>query len=403
MPTGTLFWGLALVLVLATLAALVGPLLRARAPRERPGAADASAAVYRDRKHELDAEVASGAITPGEREAAGAELVSRLGAELAGERTAPVRPAGRSAWITAIAIVAVLPAAALVGYLVLGRPDALDANVARERFTDGEVVAMVERLAQRMKEDPADPQGWLLLGRSFNALQRYPEAAKAFEEAARRLPGDAGVLADWADALGMAQDRSLAGRPTEIIAQALAADPRQPKALALAASAAMERGDDKAAVDYWRRLLAVVPPGSEDAQGIRDTIAQLEGGASSSAAPVATAQASVAGRVVLAPALASRAAPGATLFVYARDPNGSRMPLAVLRRTARDLPLEFVLDDAMAMTPEHRLSLAREVVVEARISAKGSATPASGDLEGRSPAVAPGTRGIVVTIDRVLP
>ena len=408
MPTGTLFWGLALALVLATLAALVWPLLRARAPRERPAAADASTAIYRDRKHELDAEVAAGAITSDERDAAGSELVSRLGAELAGDAPPPALHAGRSAWIAAIAIVAIVPAAALVAYLVLGRPDALEANAARKRFTDAEIVAMVERLAQRMKENPTDPQGWLLLGRSFNALQRYPEAAHAFEEAAARLPGDADALADWADALAMAQDRRLAGRPTGIVEEALAADPQHPKALALAASAAMERGDDKAAVAYWRRLLAVVPPGSEDAQGIRETIAQIEGSAPIAAAPpaaepTAAARAGVSGRVVLAPALASRVAPGATLFVYARDPQGSRLPLAVLRRAAGDLPVEFALDDSMAMTPEHRLSLAREVVVEARVSEKGNATPSPGDLEGRSPAIAPGTHGIVVTIDRVLP
>lgn len=416
MSTGTLFWGLALALVLATLAALVVPLMRARPPRERPADADASAAIYRDRKHELDAEVASGAITADERDATGAELVSRLGEELAADAPAPPVPAGRAPWITAIVLVALVPAVALVAYLALGRPEALDADAARKRFSDTEIVAMVERLAQRMKENPTDPQGWLLLGRSWNALQRYDDAAKAYEQAAIRLPDNADVLADWADALGMAQGRKLAGRPTDLVGQALAVDPKHPKALALAASAAMERGDDKTAVGYWRRLLAIVPPGSEDAQGIRETIAQLEGGstaapaspsapASATGAPSAPATASAArvtGRVVVAPALAARVASDATLFVYARAPQGSRMPLAILKRTARDLPLEFTLDDSMAMTPAATLSGASAVVVEARISATGSATPAAGDLAGSSPAVPPGTTGIVVTIDRVL-
>lgn len=416
MTTGTLFWGLALALVLATLATLVVPLLRARPPRERPADADASAAVYRDQKHELDADLASGAISADERDATGAELVSRLGAELAAEAPAPAAPASRAPWITAIVIVALVPAAALLAYLALGRPDALDADIARKRFSDAEIVAMVERLAQRMKENPSDPQGWLLLGRSWNALQRYDDAAKAYGEAAARLPGNADVLADWADTLGMTQGRKLAGRPTELIAQALAIDPQHPKSLALAASAAMERGDDKAAVAYWRRLLAVLPPGSEDAQGVRETIAQLEGGtagappapgpapASLPAQPAAPASAAsrVAGRVVVAPALASRVPPDATLFVFARAPQGSRMPLAVVRRSARDLPLDFALDDSMAMSPAARLSGASSVVVEARISASGTATPSPGDLVGQSAPVAPGTSGIVVTIERVV-
>ena len=415
MPTSTTFWALALALVLATLAALVVPLLRSRARREGPAPDDAAAAVYRDQKRQIDADFAAGAIGEEERAAAEAEIVARLGAELSAAPQPDAAAAGRAPWIVAIAIVAIVPAAALVAYLAVGNPQALDAGAARKRMTEPEVVSMVERLAQRMKEDPSDPQGWLLLGRSWSALQRYRESADAYAEAVKRMPGNADALADWADAFAMAQGRKLAGKPTEIIGQALAADPTHPKSLALAASAAMERGDDKAAVRYWQALLAVVPPGSEDAQGIAATIAQLGGTPSpaplSSAAarpspqPSAAAPAAsrITGRVEIAPALASRIPPDATLFVYARAAQGSRMPLAILRRTARELPFEFALDDSMAMAPGATISSAREVVVEARVSASGSATAASGDLSGVSAAVAPGASGLRITIDRVVP
>jgi len=415
MPTSTTFWALALALVLATLAALVVPLLRSRARREGPAPDDAAAAVYRDQKRQIDADFAAGAIGEEERAAAEAEIVARLGAELSAAPQPDAAAAGRAPWIVAIAIVAIVPAAALVAYLAVGNPQALDAGAARKRMTEPEVVSMVERLAQRMKEDPSDPQGWLLLGRSWSALQRYRESADAYAEAVKRMPGNADALADWADAFAMAQGRKLAGKPTEIIGQALAADPTHPKSLALAASAAMERGDDKAAVRYWQALLAVVPPGSEDAQGIAATIAQLGGTPSpapltsaatrpspqpSAAAPAASR---ITGRVEIAPALASRIPSDATLFVYARAAQGSRMPLAILRRTARELPLEFALDDSMAMAPGATISNAREVVVEARVSASGSATAASGDLSGVSAAVAPGASGLRITIDRVVP
>ena len=415
MPTSTTFWALALALVLATLAALVVPLLRSRARREGPAPDDAAAAVYRDQKRQIDADFAAGAIGEEERAAAEAEIVARLGAELSAAPQPDAAAAGRAPWIVAIAIVAIVPAAALVAYLAVGNPQALDAGAARKRMTEPEVVSMVERLAQRMKEDPSDPQGWLLLGRSWSALQRYRESADAYAEAVKRMPGNADALADWADAFAMAQGRKLAGKPTEIIGQALAADPTHPKSLALAASAAMERGDDKAAVRYWQALLAVVPPGSEDAQGIAATIAQL--GGTPSPAPLTSAAARpspqpsaaapsasrITGRVEIAPALASRIPPDATLFVYARAAQGSRMPLAILRRTARELPLEFALDDSMAMAPGATISSAREVVVEARVSASGSATAASGDLSGVSAAVAPGASGLRITIDRVVP
>lgn len=409
MSTGTTFWAIAIALVLATLAALVVPLLRTRARSARPEDEDAAAAVYRDQKRQIEADFAAGAISAGERDAAEAELVARLSAELDRAPAPAASAAGRAPWVAAIAIVAILPATALFAYLALGNPKAIEAGAASPRMSESEILSMVERLAQRMKDNPTDPEGWLLLGRSWSALERYRESADAYAEAAKRLPGNADVLADWADALAMAQGRKLAGRPTEIIGQALAADPSHPKSLALAASAAMERGDNRAAIGYWRALLAVIPPGTEDARGIEATIAQLGGApsaapaASAAPAPAAAAESRIAGRVEVAPSLASRVPKDATLFVYARASQGPRMPLAIVRRTARDLPLEFALDDSMAMAPGATLSNAAEVVVEARISTSGGATAASGDLAGQSGPVKPGTSGLRITIDRVVP
>jgi cytochrome c-type biogenesis protein CcmH len=170
----------------------------------------------------------------------------------------------------------------------------------------------------------------------------------------------------------------------------------------------MDRGDDAAAIRHWNALLATLPPDSEQARDVRETIAQLGGKAATP--PPAPAQPRVAaatgridGRVVVAPALAAKVPPQATLFVFARAVQGSRMPLAVIRKGAGDLPLQFVLDDSMAMAPGATLSSAREVVVEARLSTSGTAVPASGDLAGESGPVTPGTSGIVVTINRIVP
>ena len=405
MTTGVLFWLIALALVVATLAVLVVPLLRRAPDRAGPGEADASAALYRAQSRELDDDVAAGAIGADERARVREEIVARLGDELAAAPAPAAASSPRAAWIAAIAIVALLPASVLVAYFALGNPEALDANMPRARFTEPEIVAMVERLAERMKAQPDDPRGWLLLGRSMGALQRFQESADAYAQAAARMPDDAGVLADWADALAMAQGRKLAGKPTEIIERALKADPKHPKALALAASAAMERHDDAAAIRHWNALLATLPPDSEQARDVRDTIAQL-GCKAAAPAPAAAAPAAgsrIAGRVVVAPSLAARVPPQATLFVYARAADGPRMPLAVVRASAGALPFDFALDDSMAMAPGMTLSSAREVVVEARLSASGSATPTSGDLAGSTGPVAPGTNGVVVTINRIVP
>jgi len=109
----------------------------------------------------------------------------------------------------------------------------------------------------------------------------------------------------------------------------------------------------------------------------------------------------VTGHVSLAPALASKVNAGDTLFLFARAEQGSRMPLAILRLTANQLPMDFKLDDSLAMSPNARLSGAQKIVVEVRVSRSGNAMPAAGDLYGTSPVIAPGAHGLQIVIDQV--
>jgi cytochrome c-type biogenesis protein CcmH len=117
---------------------------------------------------------------------------------------------------------------------------------------------------------------------------------------------------------------------------------------------------------------------------------------------VAAASAVVSGRITLADDLQSKAPPDATVFVFARPIDGSRMPVAILRRHVSDLPLQFSLDDTMAMVPEARLSRTSQVVVGARISRRGDVAPVAGDMQGLTAPVAVGTRDIKLEISEVL-
>ena len=264
-----------------------------------------------------------------------------------------------------------------------------------------QIVAMVDKLATRMKEHPEDPTGWSLLARSYAALGRFPDAVAAYAQAAARGPADASLLADWADALAM-QTQSLQGEPSKLVARALEIDPKLPKALSLAATAALERKDYAGAIDEWRKLKVQFPPGSEEAKEIDAMIAEAEA-ASSGAPKVASIDASaITGRVSLAPKLRDRVGADDTLFIFARAVDGPRMPLAVVRTTASSLPRDFRLDDSMAMTPAARLSAAGRVIVEARVSKSGSATPAPGDLRGTSAAVKPGAHDVSIAIDDIV-
>jgi cytochrome c-type biogenesis protein CcmH len=401
------FWAIALTLVALTLAALLLPLLRRGgvAPSEDA----ARAAVYRDHRRQIDEELASGSITPAEHEAALGELALRLGGELdsAGDSadttgsdgTAP--ESGRGRFVAALCAVALIPVAAIVLYLALGTPDALRATPATAaRPTEQQVIAMVDSLAQKMKADPRDPKGWRLLGRSYAALGRFHDSAEAYAQAVQHGADDAAVYADWAEALAL-EHNDMRGEPEALARKALDRDAQSVKALALLATAAYERQDYDGAIATWRRVQAALPPGSDDAAQAAAAIVRIErarGGASAPAAAVA----SVSGRVELAPSLAGKVAPSDTLFVFARAADGPRMPLAILRRTAADLPLAFRLDDSMAMGAGSRLSSVPSVVIEARVSKSGRAAPQPGDLAGHSAPVAPGATGVTVRIDEVV-
>jgi cytochrome c-type biogenesis protein CcmH len=411
MPSAALFWLVAVALVAATVAALVWPLLRARTPLGEKSEDSATTDVYRDQRRQLDAELAAGAITAEERDIALRELSGRLAHELQSRKqaAAPAPPA-RSAYVAALVVAAALPVTALALYAAFGNPDAMRVAAgtdARAPTSHEEIESMVGRLAARMKEQPDDPAGWRLLARAYTAMGRYDDAVAAFTQAAMRGTEDAALLADWADALAM-KNQSLQGEPSRLVARALALDPNHAKALALAASAAMDRHDYDAAIAQWKKLKVQFPQDGAEAKEVDAMIAEA-GAAQRGAPPAANAAASgpggtVAGASVsLDPKLSGRATPSDTLFIYARAVQGSRMPLAIVRTTAGEWPRAFRLDDSMGMTPAAKLSNANEVVVEARVSKTGNATPSPGDLLGSSAAVKPGARDVLIVINDVVP
>ncbi len=378
--------------------------------------------MYRDQKRALDAERAAGTITAAEHDSALGELTQRVAEEAdVAPAQAPLAP-HRAKWI-AIALLLLIPAAAIVLYSRLGNPElaaVVASDAGNQEISEKQIAAMVAGLAARLKQHPDDGNGWTLLAHSYQALERFPEAADAYEHAAALIPNDANLLADYADTLAMAQGRKLAGKPAELVQRALAIDPRHRKALALAATFALEARDLNGSLAYWRRLAAELPAGSDESRQVASVIAEVESahqgkGVPSSSQRVAGSEppapksnakadpAAISGRVDLSAALASKVALSDTVFIFARAAEGPRMPLAVLRVPAKELPRNFSLDDSMGMAPGANLSSSASVVVEARISKNGNAIAQSGDLFGRSAPVKPGTAGLVITIDQVVP
>lgn len=399
------FWILAVVFAVAALS-FVLPALLARGRRVQVAAGDATnIAIYRDQIRELDTDLAAGTLVREQYDEARRELERRMleDVRVAGPEASPAK-SGRA---TALIVGIMLPLVAAVIYFAVGNPQALTPAPAGgdgHGVTMQQIGDMVERLAARMKENPDDAKGWIMLGRSYSVLNRFPEAVAAYENAVKRSPPDAQLLADYADALAMVQGRTLMGAPEKIIAQALQADPDNVKALALAGTVAFQQKDFNGAIAHWERALKVVPPDSDMAESMRDSIADAQKFAGIGAKPdaaqkTAPAPAAISGTVNLAPALAGKAAPDDTVFIFARPAEGPRMPLAVVRKRVRDLPTAFTLDDSMAMTPAARLSNYASVVVGARVSKTGNPVAQPGDLEGSTGPVKSGDGRVALTID----
>ena len=400
----TAFLIAAALLVIAVIALLLPPLLRTPRFSGSTDQSEANLAIFRDQLAELERERREGSLAEADFAQAKSELQRRLLEEVPAQ-AAPTTTDGGSRQ-TALALLVLIPLAAAAGYALLGEPRALDPLQRQARIAPEQIEAMLNSLVDKLRKNPDDHQGWVMLARSYKVLERFPEAAKAYERAAPLVDQDPALLADYADVLAQTQGGSLQGRPSELIERALRINPREPQALLLAGAAATDRQQFAAAADYWSRLLELVEPGSEEASALTAAIgkarefaaAQAGGGAK----PGASAGA-VSGEVTLSSKLAATVQPGDVLFVFARAEEGPRMPLAAKRARVADLPLRFEFDDSMALAGGKKISDFATIRIEARVARAGQAQSSSGDLFGTLSGVKPGSRNLRVLIDQVQP
>lgn len=187
--------------------------------------------------------------------------------------------AGRAGrwWPRALAAL-LLPLAAVLSYAQLGAPQAIGRDAAPpHRLAEADMEGMVQGLSTRLLAQPEDLPGWFTLARSLEVLERWDEAAAAWRQALQLAPEDADLLADAADAIATVQRGSLDGEPAVLVERALRADPKHPKALALAATAAQRAGRRDEAVALWEQLLVQLPADAEAAQRVRESLEQARG------------------------------------------------------------------------------------------------------------------------------
>ena len=392
-----------------------------------------NAAIHRDRLAELERDHRNGTLSAADLAEAREELQRQLLDDTAAAEVATGDALGRR---SGIVLAVVLPLLAVALYAVIGTPAAVLPQTAQAQRATADMEQLAAKLAQKLEQNPDNPEGWTMLARAYKSMGRWDDAERAYARIGPQLEKSAELLAEVAELL-VQKNNGFDARSRELLQTALRLDPDNMLALFLAGGEAFDSGRSAAAVEYWGRLLPRLEPGSEDARMVESSIAmarERSGGrkpavgrgdaASGTAIPqddvhrgvakpgtekgpakpaANAAAASVSGRVELAGALKDKAAPDDLVFIFARAVDGPRMPLAALRTRAADLPLDFVLDDSHAVMPGANLSSAQQVRVEVRISKSGSANPGKGDLTGKSAAVKPGAKGVRVVIDRIEP
>ncbi len=327
----------------------------------------------------------------------------------------------------ALVTVFVLPLAAIGVYTLVGTPVAVEAS-AREAQPHMSVAQAITQLQQRLAKAPNDLQGWLLLGRSRTLMKQPAKARDAYAHALKLAPDSADIMVAWVQADSLARpDHRIQGPARKRLQQALKIDPHNQRGLWLMGISDYQAGHFVDAALTWRRLQVLLPPSGDVANAVTRQIAMANARAAgktqaqaeallqpSSAADSASANADAgdAGdaaapqiqvKVSLLPSLRGKVKGDDTLFVYARAASGSAMPLAVKRLKVSDLPATVTLTDAMSMTAGDTLASATSVILTARVSRSGQATPHAGDLEGQAGPLRVGPHAAAsIVIDRTL-
>lgn len=406
---------LSVLLVAGVIALLLYPLLR-RQPTDSDQ--DSSLAACRARLAELEQEHADGLLGDIELREAIDELEREL-LQARGSSAPPVSsitmPDASRPIMLALVLAIAIPAGTGLLYGITGTPGMVAGgsgeSLSRERVEQLRSLSPQERIEMLeawLDRNPGSVRGWSLLGQAYRESEAYGDAANAFARARRAGSDDAWLIARQAEALLLANDRRFTRGVRRLLEEALERDPRNGLALMLSGQAALVAGDPEGALDYWQRLVGILPEESEHRALIEQLIAQVE--QSIETDPELAGQREDSGdirlavRVSLSDSLSGNVRPEDTVFVFARTAGDEGPPLAVARTSVQELPARIVLDDSQAMTPQARLSDVDEVMITARVSRSGEAMPQSGDLEGRSEPVAVSNGDAVeVVIDRRLP
>ena len=418
---GMTFWVPLVLLTLLALAFLIYPLVFFQPSKDRIDRRQQNLATYRSRMEELDAELESGNIEKETYEKLKVEMEANLLEDVGDPETVseqPIQGSRRVVWAVTITVMVAVPLGAFYFYDRFGFQDEL--AHAREisqmqelvQSDPAEMFRLLSDLRERLEAEPDHVEGWTVLARSNMQLERYDEAAEAFGELAAAMerteegtPGSAWGL--QAQALFIGAQGRMTPEVREAIEKARAHNPDEVNALSLLGISSFQAGSYREAVGYWERILEVAPDHPQAGsvrQGIVRAYNELgepvpqELLAPADVAANAAADANITTQVQLSEQAASDVTEEDVVFVYARAMDGPPRPLSIARLHVGDLPTDVTLDGTMGMTEEDGIRPGQEIMLVARVSRDGNATPQPGDWEGQA---GPFTVGQQTTVDPI--
>ena len=421
------FWIITILMVVAGLALLL-PALRGKKSSEPDGNREQNISIAKERMSELKNELEAGTLSKEIYEETLEELEKGLLIDVADvdgtSASISAAPAGK---MIMIALVVLVPLLSFGLYDLLGSPQYLDvagpgnhASMSSNTSvpsTAKELPSMEEMivgLKKKTAENPDDPNAWYLLGRLYAATEQFPLSVEAYEKLVVVSDRQATALVVLADSLAMTQGGKLAGRPISLVKEALEKEPAHTTALWMAGQAAADDKQYLEAIDYWQRAAQGLQDDKEMLAELRTMIDEavvLAKGAGMEVAdvslpslPEALPGNSISIDVTIDPSLLQQIGENDVLFIFARAVSGPPMPLAAIKRQARELPVSIVLDDSSLLRPGTSLSQFEQLKLGARVSRSGQPVAQSGDLQSTVQVVDLGSKEIVLLhIDQRVP
>ena len=418
------FWIFAIAMVIVALIFLLRPFFLEMKKDEIERSA-LNVSITKDRLSELEAELEQGTISQGEYEQTREELEQALLYDVEQETT-NIKKVNSESYnrFTRFILIFSVPVLAISLYAYLGQPELIEGGkkqaataaghgaASNGKANLGTVEQMVEKLAAKLKENPDNAEGWYMLARSYMSMNRYEEAVVALEKTNQLIPNNPVVMLRYADALTMLHGGRISGKPFELIKRAVAIKPDDPTGLWLIGMGYEEQGEYQKAISYWNLLLPLV----KDEKSTNEvkalirrarTKAGISIAESSTPATMATEKKEVTSlkvSVSIDKKQLKNVSMDDTVFIFAKAINGPPMPLAVVRKQVKDLPLQVTLDDSMAMIPSMKLSSFIKVQVSARVSKSGNPKVQSGDIQSKTYIVKPGQKEkVILIINKLLP